>query len=95
MKSFRNWADEKNYGVTHLGLHFELVDLQQIVFDILHLKLSMTRKIITFICFILETYNYELQQEFVAILRKCWTSFYVDCYESNKSMNMIYREYIN
>ena len=51
MKEFRKWADKFNLGVTYFGLDYELVDLDELVFDILHLKLATTRKIITFIRF--------------------------------------------
>ena len=43
----------------------------------------------------LKKYNHDLQQKCVAILKECWGAFYVDCYESYKSLNVIHGKHVN
>ena len=57
LKTFRKKCDEENYGVTHFGIPNALMKLSTIRFDILHLKLSVTRKILTFTRSFLEKKN--------------------------------------
>lgn len=63
--------------------------------DILHLRLSTTRKIIGFLRYYLETYDKEVKQKFVALLRKEWEAFYVNCYKWNKLLNVLHGEQVN
>ena len=49
IEEHRQWCDSKNFRITHFGIHYELFDIKTIRNDILHLKLSTTRKIIGFI----------------------------------------------
>ena len=90
MEEHRQWCDSKNFGITHFGIHYELFDIKSIRNDILHLKLSTTRKIIGFIRFLLLSHDHDTQQAFIKILREEWDTFYVDCYELNKNLNVLH-----
>ena len=95
MKDHRNWCNKHNYGVSHFGLDPSLLNLTDNRYDILHLKLSITRKIITFIRFYLEKFTFDVRQKFIKILSSTWGSFYVDCYEANKNLNVIHSEQVS
>ena len=69
--------------------------ISDVRFDILHLKLSVTRKIISFIRDFLITKSYKNQQRFSTILKQKWGKFYVDCYESYKNLNVIHGIHVN
>ena len=49
MSDHRDWCDSKNYGITHFGIKYDVFDISSVRNDILHLRLSITRKIIGFI----------------------------------------------
>ena len=68
MKAFRRICDQENYGITHFGIPNELMKLSSICFDILHLKLSVIRKILAFIRSFLEKKNIRHQTKFNTIL---------------------------
>ena len=69
MKKHRIWCDKTNLGVTHFGLHYDTLNITKLRFDILYLKLSITRQIIGYIRFVLEKYSsWNLKQDF---LRYC------------------------
>ena len=95
MSNHRDWCDSKNYGITHFGIKYDVFDISSVRNDILHLRLSVIRKIIGFIQHYLEPYDYEIKQRFISILKEEWDSFYVDCYESNKSLNVIHGAHVN
>ena len=95
MNKHRIWCDTDNYGITHFGINNKFMKISDVRFDILHLKLSVTRKIITFICDFLITKSYKNQQRFSTILKQKWGKFYVDCYESYKNLNVIHGIHVN
>ena len=61
MEKHRKWCDTDNYGVTHFGIDNELMKLSDVRFDILHLKLQVIKKIITFIREFLVSKSYKNQ----------------------------------
>ena len=90
MKEHRDWCNNKNYGVNHFGLEPKLLNLLKTRYNILHLKLAVTEKIIAFIRFYLGKFSYHIKEGFIKILLSVWGSFYVDCYEVNKNLNILH-----
>ena len=43
----------------------------------------------------LETYSFEIRDKFTDLLKKEWEDFYVDCYRSNKNLNVLVRHQVN
>ena len=70
MKDFCNWSDKSNYGITHLGVNYDELKIEDICNDILHQQLSVTRKIISFIRDYLESYSFEIRDKFVKVLKQ-------------------------
>ena len=68
MKDHCNECNEKNYSVTYFGLERKLLNLLKTRYDTLHLKLSITQKIISFIRFYLEKFSYSVKDSFIKIL---------------------------
>ena len=58
----RRWCDEKNYDVTFFGIDNELMKLSQIRFDMLHLKLSVTCKILAYVRTFLFKKHHDIQK---------------------------------
>ena len=71
----RKWADKENFRVKNFGLPPKLLHFSKSWYYILYLKLSITRKIITFIIFYLEKITFDIKQNFFKILSTTWDSF--------------------
>ena len=95
MKEFRVWSDTKNFGITNFGIHYDLLKIENVRNDNLHLRLSITQKIVGFIRGYLETYSFEIRDKFIYLLKKQWEDFYIDCYRSNKNLNVLVRNQVN
>ena len=89
------WADENNYGITHFGIHPNDLQNSAIGFDCLHSRLSSGRGILSFIRKYLEGYGYDLNEKFGVILRKTIGEYYVECYETGKSLACMHGQQIN
>ena len=70
MSNHRDWCNSKNYRITHFGIKYDIFDILSVRNDILHLRLSVTRKIIGFIRHYLEPYDYKIKQRFISILKE-------------------------
>lgn len=95
MSNHRKWCYEENFGVTYFGIPSNLLKLSNVRFDILHLKLLIIKKIITFIRSFLIKNNNEAREKFSKILDKVWGKFYLDYYDINKNLNVLHSEHIN
>ena len=56
MKHHYDWIDKQNSGVSHFGVHPNLLPLEGLMFDTFHLTSAVTRKLMNFI------WNFLLQQ---------------------------------
>ena len=92
IEKFRDWADKDNYGVTHFGINKDNIKISKIRFDLLHLKLSITRKLIKYIRRLLSRYSFEIQQKYIDdVLSKDdnWGEFYIKAYEGYRNVNVL------
>lgn len=76
-------------------MHYDLFKISLVRNDILHLKLAQKRKIIGFISHFLEPTDYKTRQSYINILKEEWQAFYIDCYESNKVLNVLYGKHVH
>lgn len=68
VSSHCTWCNEKNFRITHFGLSPVLFDFDHIRFDFLYLKLSIKRKIMSYVRDYLKK-PFELQLEFTTFLK--------------------------
>ena len=70
-----DWIDVNNFGISHFGIHPKLLPRDKILFDTLHCRMSITRRLLNYTrnfmnkCFI----SIEMQKEFCDLLSECWT----------------------
>ena len=69
LNDLKDWADERNYGVAHLGLDSDTFDLEEMRLDVLHLHLSISRKILTLTRGFLAKKSHTAKQEFSSMLK--------------------------
>jgi len=93
-KKHCDWADRKNYGITHFGLHPKLLPNSRVAFDNLHNRLSNVRQIWDYIRNYVNVYGYDLQSKFTNILRKELSDYYVQCHDTGKSLAVMHGEQI-
>ena len=84
----RDWADEKNLGVTHFGFHPNLFPPDKIRFDCFHLKCAITRRLMTYLREFLLEQSESLFREFAnSILAKFYKAYHVYCWNNKKNFS--------
>jgi hypothetical protein len=84
-KSHAKWVDEKNKGVSHFGLHPNLLPCDDIRFDTFHMKFAVNRKLMTHLRnFILEQSNDLIKLFQNRVLRKFWNDFHLYVWKNKK-----------
>ena len=95
LKKHCDWADKKNYGITHFGLHPKLLPNSRVAFDNLHNRLSNVRKFWDYVRNHVDVHGYDLQEKFTNILKKELSDYYVQCHDAGKSLAVMHGEQIN
>ena len=84
-----NWADLKKCGVSHFGVHPDLFPLSAIRFDTFHLRLEITRHLLSSLRKFLFAQNFTCQLAFEKILATAWSSCFVFVWSSNKPLSSL------
>ena len=74
-KEHMDWIDKYNVGISHFGLHPSLLPRENILFDTLHCRMSVTRRLLTYTrSFMDRSYlSIEKQKQFCEmVLSSCW-----------------------
>ena len=90
----RDYFDQKNYGIAHFGLTIEQLPLENIAFDMLHVRLSISIKILTVLRDWMRKRPYDMQKMLSTILKMRWGLHYADCFDTQKSLNVLHGEQI-
>ena len=71
-KDHMDWVDKHNYGISHFGIHPDLLPRDNILFDIMHCKMAITRRLMTYTrSFLNRSYlNDQKQLEFSDVLNE-------------------------
>ena len=64
LKQHRDWVDKENYGISHFGLHPDLLRCDNIAFDVFHLCCAVIRKPMDYLQKFTMKQSQELQEEF-------------------------------
>ena len=85
-KTHAAWVDENNKGVSHFGLHPNLLPRHDIRFDTFHMKCAVTRKLMTHLRnFILDQSNDVIELFQTKVLRKFWNDFHLYVWKNKKN----------
>ena len=86
MEDHCNWADEKNFGITHFGVNPNKLRRDQIRLDTFHLKCAVLRILTRELQkFMLDRSYKHIQQFKVKVLSKFWNQFHLFVFANNKS----------
>ena len=69
-----DWIDVNNLGISHFGLHPNLLPRHKILFDTMHCKMSITRRLLNYTRSFLNRamFNTQTQREFCDLLSEFW-----------------------
>ena len=85
-KAHMTWVDETNQGVSHFGIHPDLLPPDNIRFDCFHMKCAITRKLMNWLRTFLLKQSTEVVEDFSAnILKKVWNDFHLYVWRNRKS----------
>ena len=80
-----DWVDEKNFGISHFGVHPNILRRDSLRFDVFHLRCAITRRMMSNLQgFILGT-TPELIEKFNTIISGIWSTYNVLLFNMNKS----------
>ena len=77
-KSHSDWIDKSNDGVSHFGLHPDLLPRDGIRFDVFHMRCAITRKLMTYLrLFLLEQSNAVIDLFLSMVLKKFSNDYHI------------------
>ena len=79
-----DWIDERNFGVSHFGLHPFLLRRNNIRFDNLHLQCSITRRLMSNVQKFILKQSTDLMEHFSDLLLQLWSDHHVLCWNLEK-----------
>ena len=88
VKDHMNWADDSNLGVSHFGIHPDLLPRDGIRFDTFHMKCAITRKLMGYIRrFMLNQATDVLESFITDVLGKFWNDFHLYVWKNKKNFS--------
>ena len=88
IKEHMKWVDKHNYGISHFGIHPDLLDRSTIRFDTFHMKCQITRGIMNYTRKYLEAHmSVGSRQRFYRELEKFWNEYHSHIWESKKNFS--------
>lgn len=80
-----DWIDEHNKGVSHYGIHPNLLRRDSLRFDVFHLRCSITRRLMSHLRKFILRSTRDLIEEFSILLSKFWSNYNVLVWNLNES----------
>lgn len=87
LKKHLDWVDERNKGVSHLGMHPEILPRENLRFDTFHLKCAITRKLMGWLRTFIMSQSTQVIEDCVKILRKIWNDFHIFVWMNKKNFS--------
>ena len=82
------WVDEKNDGISHFGLHPDLLPRDGIRFDTFHMKCAITRKLMGYIRKFMLNQSTDLLDQFINdVLKNFWRDFHLYVWKNKKNFS--------
>ena len=86
MKEHRDWVDGSNNGVSHHGIHPSLLPVDDICFDIFHMKCSATKKLMAYLRRFILNQSPEIIKDFnVKVLKNFWNHYHIHVWRNKKN----------
>ena len=83
-----DWCDEKNLGVSHLGIHPKLLPRQNLRLDTFHLKCAITRKLMNYLRSFLLEQSEEVYNNFLCkVLKNFWNEYHLFVWKNKKNFS--------
>ena len=79
-KNHMDWIDEHNFGISHFGLHPSLLRRDNIRFDNLHCRCSITRRLMDNLQQFILKQSTDFMVYFSDLLLELWTDYHVSCW---------------
>ena len=86
--SHAEWADEKNFGMTHFGLSPRILDYHNIRFDTFHMFCQITRKLMDNLRRFMNQQSFANKNNFHVLLRNEWGHFNASVWAGNKKLSI-------
>ena len=88
VKDHMDWVDDKNGGMSHFGLHPDLLPRDGIRFDTFHMKCAITRKLMGYLRrFMLNQSNDMFDAFMNDVLKKFWNDFHLYVWKNKKNFS--------
>ena len=88
VKKHMDWIDQNNNGISHFGLHPDLLPRDGIRFDTFHMKCALTRKLIGYLRKILLNQSTDISDNFCSeVLRKFWNDYHLYVWRNKKNFS--------
>jgi hypothetical protein len=83
-----DWIDKENLGVSHMGLHPNVLPRHHIRMDVFHLKCAVTRKLMAYLRNIVLDFSQAVREQFEkTVLRTIWKDFHIYVWNNNKNFS--------
>ena len=88
LKQHLKWVDEENEGISHFGVHPDLMPRHNIRFDTFHLKCSVTRRLMNNLREFMMNQSTEIIETFNRTVLKCfWNVWHIHVWNNMKSFS--------
>ena len=88
LKKHLDWIDSSNHGVSHFGLHPDLLPRDGIRFDTFHMKCAITRKLMGYLRKFLLNQSTDVIDDFLkVVLKKFWKDFHLFVWKNKKDFS--------
>ena len=88
VKNHADWIDENNFGISHFGLSPLLLQREDIWFDVFHLSVAITKRLMTHIRNFVFMLSVEFQIKFYNALTEFWEAFHLIIWKCNKNFSI-------
>ena len=87
-KDHADWVDEKNFGVSHFGLSPSHFKREYIRFDVFHLCVAITKRLMTHTREFVQMLSCDFQVKFYNVLSIFWDEFQLLVWKCNKDFSI-------
>ena len=82
-KDHKEWAKINNYRVTHFGIHPNQLKRKNIMFDVMHMQMEITKKMIEYTRTFVISQSTDFIELFKIHLKEFWGQFHLFLWNNN------------
>ena len=87
VKEHMDWVDEMNHGVSHFGIHPDLLPRESLRFDTFHMKCAITRKLMGYVRKFFLNQSDEVRSNFIDVLKSFWRDYHLYVWRNKKNFS--------